>query len=100
MLVEAGFGVGGAYDLSGGCVAVEVEDLCEFGLGGCVFGEHAPGFGAAAGRGIDQDGFFDSGEGGEEFAHRQVVAAAVGGLPRVFRTAVFASIYAARCEFR
>jgi len=48
--------------------------------GGCVFG----GVGVNEGRRQLRDG----------------VGQGVFGLPRVFRTAVFASIYAARCEFR
>jgi hypothetical protein len=40
----------------------EVEDLAEFCVRGGGLGEHAAGFGAAAGGRVDQDGFLDLAE--------------------------------------
>src|SRR5665811_1849906 len=63
--------VGSVYDLSPRCPLGEVEDFGEFVLGVGGFGEHPAGFGAAAGGGVDQDGFLDAGELVEQFPHRQ-----------------------------
>src|SRR5712671_5796227 len=55
-----------------GGVAVEPEDLDELVLDGRGVGEHAVGPGPAAVAGVEQDGFADAGELGEQDAHGQV----------------------------
>ena len=64
---------------AGGCVAVDVEEVGQAFLGGGGVGEHASGAGAAfAAVVVEQDGFADAGEFGEQFAHRHVQSGAVG----------------------
>jgi len=52
----------------GGGVAVEVEQVVELLLGRGHLGEHAAGAGASAGGGVEQQGFLDASEVGEQFA--------------------------------
>src|SRR5260370_41129014 len=55
-----------AYDLTPGCPLGQVEDFVELLLVCGELGGHAAGFGAAAGGGVDEDGFADAGELGEQ----------------------------------
>src|SRR5665647_818218 len=70
--VRAGQGCAGGvlvYDLIVWRPGGEVEDLGQGVLGVGGLGEHPSGFRTAAGRGVDQDGFFDAGEVVEQFAY-------------------------------
>src|ERR1019366_4220495 len=60
------------YDLTARGPFGQVEDLGELVLGFGGLGEHPAGFGAAASRGVDQDGLGDAGELVEEFSDGQV----------------------------
>src|SRR5665647_367377 len=60
-------------------VGVEVEELEQSLLGGVGVGEDALGAGSAFGPGgVEQDGFFDASQVGQEFADAEVEAALVG----------------------
>ena len=61
-----------------GGVGVEAEEVVELLLGGVGVGEDSPGAGAALGAGVEEHGFLDAGEGGEEFADAEVEAVVVG----------------------
>ena len=77
-----GFGVYypcGLVGLAAGCVAVEVEEVVEALLGGVAVGDDAACSGSAAVALVEEDGFFDSGEGGEESTHGEVESG-VGGV--------------------
>ena len=75
---DIGFRVAGAYDLTPGCVEIELVDGGELVLWVAGFGEYASGFGPAAGGGVDQHGFADPGELVQEFTYGQVQPVAVG----------------------
>src|SRR6266511_2094817 len=68
----------GSYDLTAWRPAVEVEDRSELVLFGGGLGEHAPGLGSPAGGGVDQQAFFDPGQGGQQVAYAEVQAGLVG----------------------
>src|SRR5664279_1046090 len=69
-----------SYDLSGllWCPAGQVEQVVEGLLVGGHVGGHPSGFGSAAGRGVDHDGLFDSGQGVQQGFDGQVVAGPAG----------------------
>jgi hypothetical protein len=87
VLVGWGFRFGRVYYLTdcvwlgsaGGCVAVDVEQVGELLLGGGHVGEHAAGAGAAfAAVVVEEHGFLDPAEGGEEFGDGQVQSGVLG----------------------
>src|SRR6266702_3494529 len=64
---------------AGRCVAVNVEQVGQALLGGVHVGEHAPSPGAAfAAVVVEQHGFLDAGQLGQQLADRQVQAGVVG----------------------
>ena len=69
----------GLVGLAAGCVAVEVEELVEALLGGVVVGDDATCSGSTAVALVEEDGFLDSGEGGEEATYGEVESG-VGGV--------------------
>jgi hypothetical protein len=71
---QVGWSLVGVYDPRGsaaGGMLIEFEQLVEAALGGVEVGEHAAGARASALGGVEQGGFFDAGEGGQEFSHAQ-----------------------------
>ncbi len=65
------------YVSASGCVAVEGEQVEQSLLGGVHVGGDAAGAGAAAFGLVEQDGFLDAGEVGEQAAHAEVQAGVV-----------------------
>ena len=59
-------------------MSVEAEEVIEASLGGVLVGEDSPGAGAALSAGIEEHGFLDAGEAGEELTDAEVDAGLVG----------------------